>query len=79
MLMNTCILGNAQAVQRQNDQKVISHAWAKVEQEWVKLVTVAKQCPPFCKPTLVKLVSKQMLQVLGLNAWGMGSVLQNVT
>jgi hypothetical protein len=31
------------------------------------------------KPTLVKLASKQLLQVLGLNAWGMGSVPRDVT
>ncbi len=43
------------------------------------MVTIAKQCPPFLKPALVKLVSKQLLQVLGLNAWGVGSVPQNVT
>jgi hypothetical protein len=28
---------------------------------------------------LVKLISKQLLQVLGLNAWGVGSVFQNAT
>jgi hypothetical protein len=28
---------------------------------------------------LVKLVSKQLLKVLGLNAWGMGSVLRDAT
>jgi hypothetical protein len=28
---------------------------------------------------LVKLASKQLLQVLDLNAWGMGSVPQNAT
>jgi hypothetical protein len=33
-------------------------------------VTVAKQCPPFPKPALVKLASEQLLQVLGLNAYG---------
>ncbi len=40
--MNVRILGNAQVVQRQNDQKVVSRTCAKVEQEWVKLVTIAK-------------------------------------
>jgi hypothetical protein len=28
---------------------------------------------------LVKLASKQLLQVLGFNAWGMGNVPQNTT
>jgi hypothetical protein len=28
---------------------------------------------------LVKLASKQLLKVMGLNAWGMGSVFQNAT
>ncbi len=40
--MNARILGNAMAVQRQNDQKVASHARAKVEREWNHLVVVTK-------------------------------------
>ncbi len=43
------------------------------------MVTLAKQCPPFPKPTLVKLASKQLLHVLGFNARGVGSMLQNAT
>jgi hypothetical protein len=43
------------------------------------LVDVAKQCPPFPKPALVKLASKQLLKVLGLNAWGVGNVPQDAT
>ncbi len=31
------------------------------------------------KPVLVKLASEQLLKVLGLNAWGMGSVAQDAT
>jgi hypothetical protein len=31
------------------------------------------------KPTLVKLISQQLLQMLGLNAWGVGSMLQYAT
>jgi hypothetical protein len=53
--MNARILGNAMAVQRRNDQKVTNRAHAKVEREWNHLVAVAKQCPPFPKPALVKL------------------------
>jgi len=66
--MNARILGNAQAVQRWNDQKVTSRARAKTEKEWVKLVTISKQCPPFAKPALVKLASEKLLKVLGLTA-----------
>jgi hypothetical protein len=66
--MNARILGNAMAVQRRNDQKVTSRARAKVEHEWNHLVTLTKQCPPLPKPPLVKLASKQLLKVLGLNA-----------
>jgi hypothetical protein len=55
-------------MQRRNDQKVISRTCAKVEKEWVKLVIIAKQCPPFPKPALVKLTLEQLLQVLGLTA-----------
>jgi hypothetical protein len=72
--MNVRILGNAMVVQRRNDQKVASRARAKVQRKWKNLVVVAKQCPPFLKPTLVKLTSEQLLKVLGLNAWGVGSV-----
>jgi len=65
------------AVQRWNDQKVANRARAKAQREWKNLVAIAKQCPPFPKPGLVKLASKQLLKVLGLNAWGVGSVLRN--
>jgi hypothetical protein len=61
-------------VQRQNDQKVASRARAQAQRKWKNLVVVAKQCPPFPKPGLVKLVLEQLLKVLGLNAWGVGSV-----
>jgi hypothetical protein len=77
--MNVRILGNAMVVQRRNDQKVVSHTRAKTEHEWNHLVVVAKQCPPLPKPVLVKLASEQLLKVLGLNAWGMGSVSQDAT
>ncbi len=56
--MNVRILGNAMAVQRRNDQKVISRVRAKALREWNHLVVVAKQCSPFPKPTLVKLASE---------------------
>ncbi len=72
--MNVCILGNAMVVQRRNDQKVASHIRAKAQRKWKNLVVVTKQCPPFPKPTLVKLTSKQLLKVLGLDAWGVGNV-----
>jgi len=68
--MNVRILGNAMAVQRRNDQKVASRARAKAQHEWENLVAIAKQCPPFPKPGLVKLASEQLLKVLGLTAWG---------
>jgi len=77
--MNVCILGNAMVMQRWNDQKVVNCVRAKTQHEWDKLIIVAKQCPPFPKLTLVKFVPKQLLQVLGFNAWGMGSVLRNAT
>ncbi len=77
--MNTRILGNAMDVQRQNDQKVANRACAKAEREWNYLVTLAKQCPPLPKSPLVKLALEQLLKVLGLNAWGVGSVSQDAT
>ncbi len=45
------------AVQRQNDQKVVSRVHAKAQRKWDKLVIVAKQCSPLSKSTLVKLAS----------------------
>ncbi len=56
--MNARILGNAMAVQRRNDQKVVSRAHAKAEREWNHLVTLAKQCPPLPKPPLVRFASE---------------------
>ena len=77
--MNVRILGDAMVVQRQNDQKVINRAHAKTQHEWDKLVIVTKQCPRLPKPTLVKLTSKQLLQVFGFNARGMGSMPRDAT
>ncbi len=77
--MNARIVGNAQIIQRQNDQKVASRARAKAEKDWVKLVTISKQCPPFPKQALVKLASEQLLKVLGLTALGVGSVARDAT
>jgi hypothetical protein len=77
--MNARILGNAMAMQRQNDQKVANCVRVKALREWNHLVAIAKQCPPFPKPVLVKLASEQLLKVLGLNAWGVGSVPRDAT
>jgi hypothetical protein len=41
------------------------------------MVIITKQCPPLPKPTLDKLTSKQLLQMLGLNAWGVTNMLQD--
>jgi hypothetical protein len=75
--MNARILGNAMVVQRRIDQKVASRARVKAKREWNHLVTLAKQCPPLPKPPLVRFASEQLLKVLGLNAWGVGSVARN--
>jgi hypothetical protein len=72
--MNARILGNAMAMQKKNDQKVASCAHAKAKCEWNHLVALGKECPPFPKPPLVRLASKPLLKVLGLNAWGVGNV-----
>jgi hypothetical protein len=66
--MNVRILINVMAVQRRNDQKVVSRVCAKTEREWNHLVSVAKQCPPLPKLTLVKLALEQLLKVLSINA-----------
>jgi hypothetical protein len=52
---------------------------ALVPKHNVHLVAVAKQSPPFPKPALVKLASEQLLKVLSLNAWGVGSVPRDAT
>ncbi len=77
--MNVRILRNAMAVRRRNDQKVASRARAKAERKWNHLVALAKECPPLPKPPLVILTLEQLLKVLGLNAWGVGSVPQDAT
>jgi hypothetical protein len=59
--MNAQILGNAMVMQRRIDQKVVSRTHAKAQQQWDKLVTLTKQCPPFPKLALVKLASEQLL------------------
>jgi hypothetical protein len=71
---NVRILGDVMVVQRWNDQKVVSCTYAKAQCKWDKLVIITKPCPPLPKSTLVKLISKELLQVLGLNGWGVGSV-----
>ncbi len=71
---NVRILGDVMVVQRRNDQKVVSCTYAKAQCKWDKLVIITKLCPPLPKSTLVKLISKELLQVLGLNGWGVGSV-----
>jgi hypothetical protein len=59
--------------------RVANRARAKAECEWNHLVAIAKQCPPLPKPVLVRLASEQLLKVLDLNAWGVGSVLRDAT
>jgi hypothetical protein len=65
--MNARILGNVMTVQRRNNQKVVKRARAKAQHEWKNLVAIAKQCPPFPKPVLVKLTIEQLLKVLSFN------------
>jgi len=76
--MNVPILGNAMAMQRWNDQKVVSYGHVKAQRKWDKLVIIVKQCPPLPKPTLAKLILNQLLQMLGFNVWDVGSVFQDV-
>jgi hypothetical protein len=40
--MNDCIWGDAMAMQRWNDQKVVFHAHVKAQCEWDELVVVAQ-------------------------------------
>jgi hypothetical protein len=72
--MNVRIFEDVMAMQKWNDQKVVNHAHVKAQRKWNKLVIVVEQCPPLPKPTLVKLTLEQLLQVLGLNVWGVGNV-----
>jgi hypothetical protein len=77
--MNARILGNAMVVQRRNDKEIVGRARAKAKREWNHLVALAKECPPLPKLPLVRLASKPLLKVLGLNAWGVGSVPRDAT
>jgi len=67
------------AMQRQIDQKVVSHACAKAQCKWDKLMIVVEQCPPLLKLTSVKLTLKQLLQLLNFNVWGVVNVPQDAT
>ncbi len=42
--MNVCILGDAMAMRRWNDQKVATRVCAKTRCEWDELVIVAQRC-----------------------------------
>jgi len=66
-------------IQKWNDQKVVNCTHAKTQHEWDKLLIITKKCPPLPKSTLVKFALKQLLQVLGFNVWGVGSVFQDAT
>ncbi len=77
--MNVCILRNVMVMQSWNDQKVSSCIRAKAQCEWDELIIVAQQGPQLAKSIFVKLASKQLLQMLGLNAWGVGNVFRNAT
>ncbi len=39
---NTHILGDAMAVQKQNDQRVVNHVCPKTQHKWDKLIIVIK-------------------------------------
>jgi len=54
--------------------KVANRVHVKAQCKWDKLIIVVEQCSPLRKPTFVKLISQQLLQVLVFNACGMGSV-----
>jgi len=56
--MNTRILGDAMAVQRRNDEKIINCVHVKAQRKWNKIVIVTEQCPTLPKLTLIKLASK---------------------
>jgi hypothetical protein len=72
--MSIHVLGNAMVVQRQNDQNVISHTYAKAQHKWDELIIVVEQCLPLLKPILIKLALRQLLQVLGFIAWDVKNV-----
>ncbi len=65
---NVSILRDVMAMQRRYEKKVINYIRAKAQHEWDKMVIVTKQCLTLPKPTLVKLASKQLLQMLNFNA-----------
>ncbi len=66
--MNDHILGNVMAMKRWSDEKVVNCIHAKTRHEWDKMVIVQEQSSPLPKLILVKSASKQLLQILGLNA-----------
>ncbi len=57
-----------------NEQKAIVGAKVYAAHEWDQLKNDALQIKPTSKPTLVRLVSSKLHVLLGILAWGVGSM-----
>jgi hypothetical protein len=53
--MNAHILGNVMAVQRRNDQKVVSHVHVKTQRKWDKLITIPFDLHQTCMKSCARL------------------------
>jgi len=75
--MNARILNNPHARQKWNETKVLNRMKKKVELKWDELQAQAQQMEHVKRPLLVRLAFKILLGIIGILAWGVGSIPQN--
>jgi len=76
--MNAQVLNNQFSKFWCNKQKAIAWAKARVTHDWDQLQSDALQIKTTSKSTLVRLVSFELLALLGIPTWGVGSMPPNV-
>ncbi len=70
--MNARILGNAMAMQRQNDQKVASRARAKAQREWKKPGSYCKTMSTILKTRFGQISFRAIVESVGPQCLGCG-------
>ncbi len=76
--MNAWVLNNLMAWFHCNEQKVIIRPMKHTTLEWNKFQGDLQYTLEVLKPTLVKLTSSLILQLLNMTTWGVGAMLLNV-
>jgi hypothetical protein len=78
MTMNAWVLSNPLAQFHRNEQEAIAKAKKHTFLEWDRLQVDLQYTPELFKPSLVKLASSHIFQLLGMTAWGVGAMPFNV-